>query len=236
MTDPGIGEIHEFGENTGRGNLLGIQPYMVLADYTSQEAFYARLDHYMQLAGQKGWLGERTVAVWPEYLGTWLVAVGEPASILRAPTITAAMRSLALPHPLAFAAGFLSAREKDKAVASIFRLKVRAVSRAYQFAFSRLAQRYRVTLVAGSIVLPSPRVVGGEVAAGAGPLYNVSAVYRPDGSAYPILACKAFPISDEFNFVSSAPHDGAPVYDTPAGRLGVLVCADAWQPSSYEPL
>jgi predicted amidohydrolase len=236
MISPDIDEMTEFGADAGRGNLLGIQPFMVLTDYASQEAFYARLDHYMQLAGQKGWLGERTVVVWPEYLGTWLVAVDEPAEILRTPTITAAMRSLVLRHPLAFAARFLSAGEKDKATASIFRLKAGAMSHVYQSVFSGLAAHYRVTLVAGSIVLPSPRVANGQVAAGAGPLYNVSAVYRPDGSAYPVLARKAYPISDEFNFVSSAPQGEAPVYDTPAGRLGVLVCADAWYPAPYEPL
>ncbi len=231
-----IDEIKEFREDAGRGNLLGIQPYMVLDDYASEEAFSTRLASYMNAAAQRGWLSERTIVVWPEYLGTWLVMVDEPAHVIRSATITAAMRSLVLRHPLAFAARFVSAREKDKTLASIFRLRAGTMCRAYQSVFSRLAASFRVTIVAGSILLPAPQVVGGKVAAGAGPLHNVSAVYRPDGSAYPILARKAYPISDEFNFVSSAPQDEAPVYHTPAGRLGVLVCADAWYPSAYEPL
>ncbi len=229
-------DINEFGVNSGRGNLLGIQPYMLLTDYASKEAFSARLDNYLRAAALQGWLSERTIVVWPEYLGTWLVAAGEPAAILRAATIAAAMRSLLLRHPLAFAAHFLSAREKDKAVASIFRLKAGTMSRTYQSVFSGLAAHYKVTVVAGSILLPAPRVVGGKVVAGAGPLQNVSAVFRPDGSAYPVLARKAYPISDEFNFVSSAPQLEAPVFDTPVGRLGVLVCADAWYPEAYQPL
>src|SRR5512135_2381993 len=98
MSASNIDEINEFGTDAGRGNLLGIQPYMVVADYASQEAFYARLDSYMQSASQKGWLGERTVVVWPEYLGTWLVATGEPAAVIHTATITAAMRSLVLRH------------------------------------------------------------------------------------------------------------------------------------------
>ncbi len=236
MTDICIKDFNEYGVNNGRGNLLGIQPFMVLTDYASEEAFSARLEGCMQAAAQKGWLGERTIVVWPEYLGTWLVAVGEPADILRSATITAAMRSLLLRHPLAFAARFVQAGEKDKVVASIFRLKAGAMSRVYQSVFSRLAARYQVTVVAGSIVLPAPQVLSGRVVAGAGPLQNVSAVYRPDGSAYPVLARKAYPISDEFNFVSPAPRLEPPVFDTPAGRLGVLVCADAWYPGSYEPL
>ncbi len=231
-----INETNEFGNNSGRGNLLGIQPYMVLTDYASQEAFSSRLESCMDTAARNGWLGERTIVVWPEYLGTWLVALGEPANAIRSATIAAAMRFLVLRHPLAFAARLLSASEKDKIVASIFRLKASSMGRAYQSAFSRLAAHYRVTVVAGSILLPAPQVVSGRVIPGAGPLQNVCAVFRPDGSAYPVLARKAYPISDEFNFVSAAPQLEPPVFDTPAGRLGVLVCADAWYPASYRPL
>src|SRR5512146_1390088 len=63
MTDLHIEDTYEFGQDTGQGNLLGIQPYMVSADYASEETFYARLDGCMQAANQKHWLNERTIAV-----------------------------------------------------------------------------------------------------------------------------------------------------------------------------
>jgi predicted amidohydrolase len=90
-----------------------------------------------------------------------------------------------------------------------------------------------VTVVAGSILLPDPSVRDGVVVAGRGPVQNVSAVFGPDGRAHPALARKAFPTRDELPFVSGAPLESLPVFETPAGRLGVLVCADSWQPAAY---
>ncbi len=236
MTDLHSEEINEYGVDSGNGNLLGIQPYLVPADYATEESFFARLDGCMQAASRRHWLNERTIAVFPEYLGTWLVAAGESPKVFRAATMTAAMTALVLHHPLAFARHYLSAREPDRIKASLFRLKAREMGHAYQAVFSRLAAQYRVTIVAGSILLPAPKVVEGKVVVGKGPLQNVSAVFRPDGSAYPALAGKIFPIADELPFVAPAPLAGLPVFDTPAGRLGVLVCADAWYPAPFERL
>jgi predicted amidohydrolase len=36
--------------------------------------------------------------------------------------------------------------------------------------------------------------------------------------------------------VAGAPLASLPVFDTPAGRLGVLVCADSWHPAAYTQL
>ena len=233
MTDLHIEEYNEYGQDTGQGNLLGIQPYMVPADYASEETLYARLDGCMQSASQRGWLNERTIAVFPEYLGTWLVAAGESPEVYRAASMSAAMRALVLKHPLAFARNYLSAREPDRLKASLFHLKAGVMGRAYQAVFSGLAAQYRVTIVAGSILLPAPQVIDGRVVAGQGPLQNISAVYRPNGQAYPALARKIFPTSEELKFLAPASLAELPVFDTPAGRMGVLVCADAWYPAPY---
>jgi hypothetical protein len=236
MSDLPLGETVELGSNAGRGNLLGVQPYMVANDYASEEAFYARLDSYMQAAGQKGWLGDRTVVVWPEQIGTWLIAAGESQAVFRAPTLHAAMRPLVLRHIFPFAARLVSAREKDRVIASLFRMKAEQMAGLYQAAFSRLARRYAVTVVAGSIFLPSPQVQQGKVVAGRGPIYNTSTVFRPDGLAHGELARKSYPISTEQSFVAAAPIAELPVFDTPAGRLGVVVCADSWYPQIYDRL
>jgi hypothetical protein len=74
------------------------------------------------------------------------------------------------------------------------------------------------------------------VVAGDGPLYNVAAVYCPDGQAHATLVRKAFPISIELPFTTPAPVAELPAFDTPAGRLGVLICADSWYPAAYERL
>jgi len=226
-------QIAEFGTKGKRGNLLGIEPYMLASDYASAEAFHARLSGYLNIAGQRGWLSEQTIVVWPEYIGTWLVVAGEGEKVWGAPAIRAAIQAMLLSHPLRFARAYLASREKDRVVASIFRLKAPAMAGAYHAVFARLAREYRVTMVAGSIVLPSPGVENGVVVAGKGPLYNSAAVYRPDGLAQARLVRKAFPIRAEQSFTAAAPVAELPVFDTPAGRLGVLICADSWYPEPY---
>jgi hypothetical protein len=233
MIDLHLQETLSLGNDSGNGNLLGVQPYMTAGDYASGETFYARLDGYLQAARQNGWLGEKTVAVYPELIGAWLVAAGEGPAVLQAPTLAAAMRPLVLRHALPFAIGLLTAREKDRAVASLFRLKAGGMAGIYQAVFSRLARQYAVTLVAGSIYLPSPQVNAGKLLAGRGSIYNTAAVFRPDGLAHERLARKAYPIDSEKPFVTAAPVDELPVFETPAGRLGVLVCADSWYPQAY---
>jgi len=236
MSDLRLEEMSEHGTDSRRGNLLGIQPCMTPGDYASEDTFCAKLEGYMEAAHQKGWLTEMTIVVWPEALGTWMVCTGEAQAVYAAPTMSDGMRTLALRHALRFARHLPFAREKDKVTASIFRTKAEAMARLYQTAFSRLAQEHRVTMVAGSTWLPSPQVASGRIETNDGPLYSVSAVYGPDGRAYPSLVRKAFLGASETSFIAPAPVADLPVFDTPAGKLGVLICADSWHPEAYERL
>jgi hypothetical protein len=229
-----LDEIVALGSDGGRGNLLGVQPYLTPDDYASGEAFYARLASYMEAACRQNWVNERTVVVLPEQIGTWLVVAGEGEAALHAATITEAMRPLVMRHLLPFAARLITSREKDRMTASVLRLNGDKMAGLYQAAFSRLAKEYAVTVVAGSIVLPAAQVKEGRVVAGRGPLYNTSAVFRPDGTAYPDLVRKCYPIPSEIEFTAAAPVSQLPVFATPAGQLGVAICADSWYPQIYD--
>jgi len=224
------------GTDSGRGNLLGVQPFLTAADYASAETFRAALEPYLNTAREAGCLGPRTVAVFPEYIGTFLAAVGHGAPVRSAPTLAAAMRRVALNVGLAYAGQLLRSRERDRSTAALFRSQADRMVMAYQAAFSGLARDYAVTVVAGSIILPSPRIEAGRVRAGDGPLYNATVVFGPDGLAHPALVRKAYPTGDEQPHLTAAPAADLPAFDTPAGRLGVLVCADAWYPPAYAQL
>jgi len=230
-------EMFERGINNRRGNLLGIQPFMTTADYVSGETFFAKLNSYLESANHKGWINERTIVIWPEYIGAWLVVANESRRVYDAKNLNDAMFALALRHLPQIAIALISAKEKDKLAASLFRIKAADMAALYHSTFSALAKKYSATMVAGSILLSAPEVRDGIVAAGQGSLYNVSAVYKSDGLAYPNLAFKLFPIASELDFVTAAPpNEFFPAFDTPAGRLGVLVCADSWYPDPYQKL
>lgn len=228
--------LQVYGTNAAhRGNLVGVQPYMFTDDYRSATRFRASLERYLSAAAAAGWLSERSVVVFPEYIGAWLVALGEAEGVYRVRTLQQAMLRLATHHPFSLLRVWLHSRPYARARLeySLFCRQAEAMAETYHTVLSGLARQYAVTLVGGSILLPCPRIEADRLVVQPGPLYNVTAVYRPDGRAYPRLVYKAFPIQDELGFVTAGHPDDLPVFDTPAGRLGVLICADSWYPAAY---
>ena len=231
-----IPNIHQIGNDRGRGNLVGIEPYMVPQDYASKESLFNKLNGYLFVAQRETWLNEKTIVVFPEYVGSWLVLAGEREKIFQVDTFNAAERIMVLSNPLRFIAKWLTSREKGKAEAAFFRMKSKQMAEIYQGVFSQLAREYAVTIVAGSIVLPALHISNGRLILTEGPLYNTSVVFQSDGKPYPHSIEKAFPTGEEKPFIASAPVSDLPSFETPAGRLGVLVCADSWYPQAYVPL
>lgn len=236
MNDLNIPNLHQLGNDRGHGNLLGIEPYMVPQDYISAETFYNKLNSYLLTAGREKWLNEKTIVVFPEYIGSWLVLAGENEKIFQATTFGSAERTLVLHHLWDFIRNFLVAKETGKTEAAFFRMKADQMARIYHGVFSQLAKEYAITIVAGSIILPASQISNGGLILTKGTLYNTSIVYRPDGQPYPRPILKAFPTAQELTFISPASAKELPAFDTPAGQLGVLICADSWFPQAYIPL
>ena len=227
----------EYGKNSGRGNLLCIQPYMLTSDYTSDDTLYRKLDAYLGEADRHGWLNRKTVVVFPEYVGAWLVVAGEKRGVYTSPTVDGAMKLMAASNPVSFIRAAASAEGRDRLKDALFRMKAKEISGSYYSVFAPLAADYGVTIVAGSVVLPSPKVeFPGFVGPGRGRLYNACAVFTPAPGACDRLAVKSYPTNEEQAFIAAGKVEDLPVFDTPAGRLGVLVCADAWFPAAYETL
>ncbi|MCX6376674.1 MAG: carbon-nitrogen hydrolase family protein, partial [Armatimonadetes bacterium] len=227
----------EYGTDSGRGNVLCIQPYMLTSDYASDETLYQKLDAYLREADRRGWLNRKTVVVFPEYIGAWLVVAGEKRGVYEAPTADRAMKLMAASNPVSFIRAAASAEGRDRLKDALFRMKAKEISGSYYSVFAPLAADYGVTIVAGSVVLPSPKVeFPGFVGPGRGPLYNACAVFTPAPGACDRLAVKSYPTKEEQAFIAAGKVEDLPVFDTPAGRLGVLVCADAWFPEAYETL
>jgi Carbon-nitrogen hydrolase len=219
-----------------KGNLVGVQPYMEAKDYSSQEAFQAAMKNYLFDASAKQFLNPKSIVIFPEYIGTWLVAMDEKPSVYSADTVNEAMFWIVLRHPMDFISYYRIAKGKAPQTEAIFQLKAKEMAQAYYKTFSQLASKYEVTIVAGSILLPEPFAdeKGVLQVKPGGNLYNITAVFNPDGSMNPSLVRKIYPIEEEKGFVCGADANALPVFDTPAGKLGVLVCADAWYPEPYK--
>ncbi len=215
------------------GNLLGIQPELFAGDYQSPARLQLKLAAYLDNARNLGLLNAKTIVVLPEHIGTWLVASGEKPEVYQADSLTDAMLWLAISNPWPLLQALIHAKGDDRLADALFRMKAPQMAADYQQLFGQLAKTYAITLVAGSIVLPEPRVENDQLIVGDGPLYNVSQVFASDGKPLGQPQRKVVPIIDEQGFTAAAPVTDLQVIDTPAGRLGVLVCADSWFPDNY---
>ncbi len=225
--------VGERGDGDG-ARLLSMQAFMQAADYATPARFEARLRSLFDDAADRGLLNEQTIVVLPEYLGTWLVAVDEGAGVFEKPALGDAMTDLAIGHLPGFLVTSWTAAVDDGDAYAAFTEKGARMAAVYHDVMGGLADDFDVTLVAGSIILPAPQLSAGALVVTPGEaLQNVSVVYGSDGEAM-ALSKKNFTTSDEQGFVNDADVADIAVVDTPAGRLGVLVCADSWFPAAYE--
>jgi hypothetical protein len=123
---------------------------------------------------------------------------------------------------------------QDKIKYGVFASKGETIARIYRKVFSELAKKYEVTIIGGSVLLPNPDIIKDRIRVKKGQLYNVSAVFNPDGSLQPKLVKKSFPIEEEKPFIAQNPASEIPVFKLPAGNTAVLICADSWYPDSFK--
>jgi predicted amidohydrolase len=215
-------------------NIVGIQPYMEASDYLDQETFYRKLELYLHESRKSGLIRPNTIVLLPEYLGTWLVLSGEKHNLAEKETVEEAMTTLILSNIVDFSINLIRSNEEDKVTAAIFRMKSLEMAEDYFDTFSKLSNDFNCFIAAGSIVLPKPQVVEGELIIDSSePLYNSSFIFGPDGKIIGKPILKAFPIDAELPFVQSQTVEELPVFELPMGKAALLICADSWYPEPY---
>lgn len=233
-SDSRLKRIESFGKDLKKGNLLGIQPWMYPIDYSNEINFSKKIQSYLEEASKKGYINPKTIVVFPEYLGTWLVVAGEKTSVVRSDKLEDSMRTLILSNPVSFIFNFFKAQGKDKIRDALFRMKAEKMLSIYSNTFSDMAKKWGVIIVAGSILLPEPYILEGEIQIRNGALKNVSYVFLPDGRVAENSPEKIYPIEDEKSFVEASTLKNLKIIQSPMGKIGVLVCADSWYPEVYE--
>lgn len=206
----------------GKGNIVGVQPYISADDYISEERFVSSLESYLTEAQRNGFIGDKTVVVFPEYIGTWLAFTGLGENLNQYQTIMEMINKIVGNQKGDFTEAF---HKTSQSAAEI-----------YQNSFSRLAKKYGVTIVAGSILLSSPQLSEGKLVCKEGPLYNVSVTFLPHGSAINQLTKKIYLVPVERMFLTPGKLNDLHAAELSIGKVGVLVCADAWHPEVYERL
>ncbi|TDF85605.1 nitrilase-related carbon-nitrogen hydrolase [Pseudomonas sp. H9] len=218
------------------GNLLGVEPQLFPSDYQNLQRLHRKLAAYLEQARAKGLINARTIVILPEHIGTWLWARGEKNELYQVTQRRDAWQWLEVSNPLRYGLAMLGAQGDDRRADAHLRMKAQQMATDYQQLFGGLAKEFGVTLVAGSIVLPSPRVEHGKLTVGSGPLYNSSLVFAGDGSVLGQPQLQQHPDGDVRRFIDSGTDQPPHVVQTPAGRLGVLIGSDSWYPSNQQQL
>ena len=228
--------LMNYGTDSGKGNILGIQPYLTALHYGNIPTFKESIRAYLLEAKKQNLLNNKTVVVLPEYIGSWIVAYEQKESLYREPTIEAAMKGMVLTNIFKYGFEYLAAPAvEDKARYAAFAMKAKQAVIIYQDLFAELAREFQVTIAAGTIVLPDPSVSAtGKLQIKRGPLYNTAVVFNPNGTIASPLIKKIFPVTDEQEFTKSGDESQTPVINTPAGNMALLVCADSWYPAAYQ--
>ncbi len=229
--------LQSFGIKSTR-NVVGIQPYLEAKNYASALSFQNQLALCLSQAKQQNWLQEGTVVVFPEYIGSWLVACHEKEAVYQNAGLNKAMGLIALNNLGTFVSRYLDASEgSDKLKYALFSMKSAEMAQLYQSVFSTLARDFKVCIVAGSIVLEEPSIDHkGLLKTAKGNLYNTSLVFDTHGNIMQPLVKKIFPVNSEKIFTACGSAATTPIFQTKAGKMGLLICADSWYPEAYKNL
>jgi len=164
------------------GNLLTIRPQLFPFDYQSPTHLRLVLAAALDAARDAGLLNAQTLVVLPDHIGTWLLATGEKPEFYRARDRLEVRNWLLLGNPLLAMNVLLRNLDANRLDEALLRMKAEQMAADYQSLFGGLAREYGVTLQAGSILLPEPRIDDdGRLHSGSGPLWNLSLVFGPDG-------------------------------------------------------
>ena len=203
---------------TSEVDLFAVQARVTAATYRSERTFADAMALLVERCARLRTPGVPALAVFPEYVATFLALapLGRLGRVM--PSVDAATAASVLVRPLAFARALLRAEPRRPEIAALLAVGP-DVARAYERTFSDLARQSEMTLVAGSALLP-----GGD-----GRVYNTSLTFGPDGSLLGTTrkVNLVWHVEDVLG-LSAGRADELPIARTPAGRVGTLVCYDGF--------
>ncbi len=218
-------------------NLVAIQAKPVMSDYANAEAFYQKMADLMTRAAQVADFSLPTLVVFPEGIGLPLAFVPQTYHQIGDAKTIARVLMRALPKNLPrFTRALL--RFRTSVIRTVFLETALEAEDIYVTTFSTLAREHGVYVCGGCIYLPhieEEAVKGRHVVSRA--VYNQSYLFNPNGVCLrrtPKINL-APPTEPKFGFSSGHRADIMPI-DTKIGRLGTLVCYDAFHRSLIERL
>ncbi len=216
-------------------NLVAVQVKPLMSDYASAEAFYQKMADLMARASREADFSQPTLVVFPEGIGLPLAFVPQTYDQIGDAKTIAQVLMRAIPKNLPrFTRALL--KFKTSMIRTVFLETALEAEDIYVTTFSTLAREYGVYICAGCIYLPhieEEAVKGRHIVSRA--VYNQSYLFNPNGVClrHTPKINLAPPTEPRFGFSPGNRADVLPI-DTKIGRLGTLVCYDAFHRSLIE--
>jgi len=184
--------------------------------YTTSEQFR----EHMGALVEQAMAASPDLIVFPEDVGTGLLALGAPESIREADSLGAAMQGLVNLHAQEVMA---LAGQGVPLPPALVLVQAQAVRQAYVATFSALAAQHGVHIAAGTILLPHEDAQDRAV-------YNTFMLFGPTGEVIGTAdKVNLIPLErDDGLMLTPGDRDALAPWQTPLGVLGPVICFDAW--------
>lgn len=223
------------GENRRYGNLVGIEPHFLPMDFYSKENFLKAIEPLMEKARQEGALDSRTLVLFPEHVGTGLVLLGEKRPVFVGESWKDSLDFFLSESQYKPESSISQEDEnfRQKRLQELFITKREEILSVYHETFSYLAKKYKVSINAGSIVLPEPKVYRGKITTEEGTLFNTSFTYLANGNPIDKMIKKVNLSEWEKGWIESGGMKQEFIIKVPAWRVSVLLGEDSLYDSVY---
>jgi predicted amidohydrolase len=216
--------------------LVAVQAFMRLRDYLDEDAFRAKIAGLCErIAAARerdagGDFRHPAVVVFPEHIGTFLVAAGYADLVRASDDVDALLRRVVLHRPWRLLTSMARHRTLSPSAAVLLAEsgKMHAVYRA---AFADAARRLRATVVAGSIILPENAAgLDAETLRPRGNrLFNLSYTFDPTGRCVNVTRkVHLVPTLEDTLPLTGGDADALRPIETACGKLGVMICYDGF--------
>ncbi|EQA35377.1 hypothetical protein LEP1GSC047_1560 [Leptospira inadai serovar Lyme str. 10] len=168
------------GFNRKSGNILLLQLEFKPEYYSKEDRLRTWLEKPLIIAKENGWLDKSTVVVYPPEIGNYLFLIGRRSEVFQAESEIGSWKRTIFFTRISYD-GLRNGLLFEDEIAH-FLAKISA--ERYRRIFGTLSKTYGVTIVAGSIILPSPKIAEDLISIGPGNWEERSYLFTPDGKLY----------------------------------------------------
>ncbi|TGL51671.1 hydrolase, carbon-nitrogen family protein [Leptospira kemamanensis] len=213
--------IQTNGADRKYGNLVGIQLVLKPEDYVKEEWWKERIEETLIKGKSSGIFDRKTIVIFPEHIGSGLIFLNEKSRFLNSDSLAEALKT----------------KGENFKLTDLILAKSELMAEVYVRTFSSLAKDFNVPILGGTIVLPNPKIVKGNLVLDSkGPLYNVAIPFSADGKLMEPLVKKTILSEEEQKVYSPGETNQDRIWIVPGWKVAILIGQDVFESYLYSRL